>query len=459
MMQTEAIFENIGARIRQELDQAHKSIYIAVAWFTNKSLFQKLVEKANGGIEVSLIISNDDINLNNDIDYNRLNIGKSKVFFVGDGGKDLMHNKFCIIDYNTVINGSYNWSYKAETNLENIVITQGDSALAEQFIDEFNNILARYFPRETPKEQPFPLERIIKRLEIIKNFIQLEDMDDITHANRKLSEYDFNADIEAITTAIRQKSYSMAITLIQSFINRHQQITTWNDPEIAALKLEIKVLENQLSSFDNEKIELEKTIANFQHRYSIEVGELVLEILALRKKKFKNERDEEKYKEAEKDEKQYRYHVDTEKEKQVFELTEEKKKELKTKFRKAVLICHPDKVNEVLKEEAERMFIELKNAYESNDLDRVSEILEALEKGNFFRSKSETITDKDQLILSITKLKQKIENIEKQIYLIKENETYIEIQSIDDWDEYFEDLKEKLQNELETLRALVDDSQ
>ena len=45
-MQTEAIFENIAERIITEIQKANNSIYIAVAWFTNKSIFEQLIKKA-----------------------------------------------------------------------------------------------------------------------------------------------------------------------------------------------------------------------------------------------------------------------------------------------------------------------------------------------------------------------------------------------------------------------------
>ena len=48
-MQTEAIFDNIAERIQSEILNAQKSIFIAVAWFTNKNLFNELVNKANEG--------------------------------------------------------------------------------------------------------------------------------------------------------------------------------------------------------------------------------------------------------------------------------------------------------------------------------------------------------------------------------------------------------------------------
>ena len=122
LMQTEALFENIADRIEQELTQAEQSIYIAVAWFTNPRLFDLLLTKAKQGITVQLLISNDPINQQSPIDYSGLNIGNSIAYMIGDGKDDLMHNKFCVIDEYTVINGSYNWSKKAERNHENIII-------------------------------------------------------------------------------------------------------------------------------------------------------------------------------------------------------------------------------------------------------------------------------------------------------------------------------------------------
>lgn len=72
-MQTEAIFENIANRIIEEIQTANKSIYIAVAWFTNKSIYEQLLLKAKQGCSVQLIISNDKINENSFIDFENKN--------------------------------------------------------------------------------------------------------------------------------------------------------------------------------------------------------------------------------------------------------------------------------------------------------------------------------------------------------------------------------------------------
>lgn len=449
-MQTEAVFENIAERIQEEISKANKSIFIAVAWFTNKNIFNELLNKVRNGCTVSIIISNDNINLNSSIEFDQLLTDKSKVYKIGNGDTELMHNKFCVIDYSTVITGSYNWSYKAENNFENVIITYNDTSLAEQFITEFNNIKKQYYPDEIKDDTIFPLNKIIKRLEILKNYILLEDIEELDKETLKLNQYDFNSDLEDIINDLKIKEFASAISKIEDFISKNQQLSIWNDPEISALKLEIKNLENQLTGYDNEKIELEKLLSEFQYRHSIELGEIILDILKLRKLKFKD--DKEKFDEAENDERQYREQVDTEKEKEIFELTEEQKIELKKKFRKASILCHPDKIADEFKEAAQKIFIELKQAYDANDLKKVSEILDELEKGNFFKTKSETVQEKDLLKAAIAKLKRQIKNLETEIILIKESDTFKTITSIDDWDEYFQNTKEKLQAELNNLK-------
>lgn len=448
-MQTEAVFENIAERIQQEISKAQKSIFIAVAWFTNKNLFNELLKKARNDCNIFIIISDDSINQNARINFDQLAVNHSRVYRVGNSDTELMHNKFCVIDYSTVITGSYNWSYKAESNFENVIITYNDTTLAEQFISEFNNIRKRYYPDEAKEEIVFPLNKIIKRLEILKNYILLEDTEELKKETIKLKEYDFNSDLLYIIEDLKKEEFAAAITKILNFISKNQQLSIWTDPEIAALKLEIKNLENKLNAYDNERIELEKLLSEFQHRHTIELSEIILEILRLRKLKF--EEDRAKYAEAENDEKQYREQVDKEKVKKIFELTEEQKAELKKKFRKASVLCHPDKVSDEFKDAAHKIFIELKDSYDVNDLIKVSEILDDLEKSYYFKTRSETISEKNLLKLAIDKIRRQIKILETEIITIKQSETYKTIISIDDWDEYFTQTKLKLQYELDEL--------
>ena len=136
----EAHFKNIQEKIIEKTMLAQHSLKIAVAWFTNVELFDCIIEKCLKGIDVELIIVKDAINLRHlGLDFNRfIEIG-GKLYF---GNSDtLMHHKFCIIDESTLVNGSYNWTFWAESkNNENITIIQDDNKLINQFVEEFIRI-------------------------------------------------------------------------------------------------------------------------------------------------------------------------------------------------------------------------------------------------------------------------------------------------------------------------------
>ena len=323
-------------------------------------------------------------------------------------------------------------------------------------MSEFIRIRQLYFPESETQKTEFPLSKIIKRLEIIKNFVILEEIDEISRSASKLKQYIFNSDIDEIIDLIQKEDFGDAIHKIESFINKNQQLSIWSDPEIAALKLEIKNIENQINAFDNEKIELEKILADFQHQHSIELGEIILDILKLRRIKFKD--DKEKFEEAKRDEQEYQGQFEAEIEKDIQDLTKDEKKELRKKRNKAAFLCHPDRFSMEpidVQKQAEAISKELNEAFDKNDLARVTEILENLEKGILKSEKGDSISDKEILRATINRLKAKLKNIESQILSIKQSDTFKTVNSIEDLDLYFEQTKEKLKSELEELKKEV----
>ena len=139
-------FTNIRQQILDSLDTATKEISVAMYWFTNHQLLDKLCDKVSEGKKVELIIHNDYIN-NRDTGLNfQKFIDAGGQFYFSDA-ENPMHNKFCVIDDKILINGSYNWTYFAESkNSENILIIKEEPDTVLAFKEEFKKIKQQLEP-------------------------------------------------------------------------------------------------------------------------------------------------------------------------------------------------------------------------------------------------------------------------------------------------------------------------
>jgi phosphatidylserine/phosphatidylglycerophosphate/cardiolipin synthase-like enzyme len=132
----EAHFQDIQNRILKALDNAEVSIIVVMAWFTNDALFQKLVEKHKQGLDVKLAIYDDGINKKHGVDITQFPHKKIKR---GQRG-GLMHNKFCVVDNQIVITGSYNWSDNAEFRNDENVTVENDPKQATKYSVEYRKL-------------------------------------------------------------------------------------------------------------------------------------------------------------------------------------------------------------------------------------------------------------------------------------------------------------------------------
>lgn len=169
---TEVVFDNIEQRILKEIKDAHYAIFVSVAWFTNKKLFSALLEKVKNNCYVSIIIQLDDINSQSEIDYSQIQVGRSECCMISKD-TELLHDKFCVIDFRKVITGSYNWTYKASHNSENVVIIS-DPTIATQYITRFEQQKAKYNKPDFQEKSPTS--------SISKSII---DTPKVTHTNRQ----------------------------------------------------------------------------------------------------------------------------------------------------------------------------------------------------------------------------------------------------------------------------------
>lgn len=451
-MQTTAHFDRIHETIIAELQRATKSVYVAVAWFTDRELFQTLCQRAAAGVLVELMITNDAINFREGgLPFDTLRRAGGRVYAIGSGaeGETLMHNKFCVIDGQTVIAGSFNWSYKARQNHENITISTEAEPLARQFMAEFRQLRDRYAP--APNKAPLDLGKVLKRLDLIRTLIALDETDELAPHLDKLAQQHLTDDLEQLVSLLRRGHYAEAVERIDAFGKQHTTLTAYVDVELSALKIEIRILELQVQAFEAEKADIEKTLHDFSMQHSLRLGDLILKLLELRRAQAITA-DEQT--EAEADYRQYDQQYTKTKEETQVALTADEQRNLKHNFRKAAQLCHPDVVAEALKTQAEHLFAELKAANDRNDLRRVNEILATLERGNMFVTRSETVTEKALMKYERTRLQALTAHLQTVVQTLHQSETYQTISQITDWDGYFREKRQQLTGQLDLLTTV-----
>ena len=102
------------------IDDAHKTLDIAIYTFTSRPISQAVVRAHERGVKVRIIMDDDQARDR----YSKYRYLKRRgipiALYTGDG---IMHNKFAVIDTQTVITGSFNWTASAEEyNYENLLI-------------------------------------------------------------------------------------------------------------------------------------------------------------------------------------------------------------------------------------------------------------------------------------------------------------------------------------------------
>lgn len=128
------LFDDIHRQIVSEIRAAKYVIWIAMAWFTDPVLFEELVKKKKQGVTIEIIVDDNDKNRNSDFSLD--SEFPTHWVRVQSLYKNIMHDKFCIIDFQTVIHGTFNWTKAANYNKETISI-DNNRTTAESFADEF----------------------------------------------------------------------------------------------------------------------------------------------------------------------------------------------------------------------------------------------------------------------------------------------------------------------------------
>lgn len=131
----DVVFDEIKDTIIQGIRNANYIIWAAVAWFTDIEIFSELILRKKAGVNIRIITSDEPSNqyIMGDLEKN---FDLVKIKLKGSSLSNRLHDKFCIIDLEYVMHGSYNWSKNARNNDETLA-TALDRDFVKKFTDEF----------------------------------------------------------------------------------------------------------------------------------------------------------------------------------------------------------------------------------------------------------------------------------------------------------------------------------
>lgn len=234
-----------------------------------------------------------------------------------------------------------------------------------------------------------------------------------------------------------------------------------SNAEKKALLQRVDCLQEELALAAAERDDLLKQISCFEIEYNQRLGKYLQRILVLRMELAKLDANidpekQNRYQETVEDYENFNNKSHDLEEKKLFSLSDEKLAELKTTFRRAARLCHPDVVAEENKAESQKTFIALRQAYERNDVEVVNKIADHLAKEKTINNKNMRNQENDSLIQVISSLENKIESVNNEMIEIMSSETFQIISTVDK-DTYFENLKDQLEIRISELEKSLAD--
>ena len=293
---------------------------------------------------------------------------------------------------------------------------------------------------------------ILKRLDIIKNAVAMEEDDLIAMQVQKLENLPLDEKVQHILALISAQQFQDVIQLIEQYKHDSSGLSVYEDPQIQGLKLELKLLENRLNELTDTQADLEREINEFNGEYFRRLGGLIEEIL---KRRAELCRDETEKQQTQQDYEEFERGYQQQLEDAPQTLTHEELQELKTAFRKASRLCHPDKLADQFKAQGEAFFKELYEAYRRQDLERVTEILTTLQTGKSLGNVADGVNNLETLQAKIAALRERIAILEIEVKRLQDDEIYQHILKIDDRESYFSELEKELEIELTALKEVT----
>ena len=130
----------LGPVLAREIARADDEVLFMAFSFTSEDIGEAMIERAEAGLEVRGVFENvgSDAAASYYNDFRRTRLDNLEVR--KDGNPRIMHHKVVILDRDTTIFGSFNFSNAANNNNDENIIIVRDPVFATYFIEEFETV-------------------------------------------------------------------------------------------------------------------------------------------------------------------------------------------------------------------------------------------------------------------------------------------------------------------------------
>ena len=122
------------AAVIRELDRAKTEVLMQAYSFTNKDIARAITAAKKRGVHIEAILDKSNITGRYSAATFLKNAGIPVLI---DGTTPIAHSKIFIIDRQTIITGSFNFTKQAERNAENLLILTGNPQLVARYTGNF----------------------------------------------------------------------------------------------------------------------------------------------------------------------------------------------------------------------------------------------------------------------------------------------------------------------------------
>lgn len=449
---------DINPALVAALTAAESTIQLAIGWISAPGILGLLQKKALAGVRVELVLCQD-AGSRESLFAGQTSAENVELIRVGEELKEqLIDAKFGLIDEGEIIiEGDYRWRKGPAEEGRTLTLSSNAITLAEAYRQEFNFLRhQREMARGTQKPEA-GLPVLIKRLEVLDTLFKLEDTDFLDFRLDGLRDFAHDPDVASIIESIEEEQFESAAGEITSFLENHKVALACINPPIDNLLHEIQQLERQISEVSQEVADTQKRMSAFSKLHSEKLGDLLEGILFESKIKAKRiaEADpsqQDFYEEAASDHERYTNSQEAVRKNKTRTLDAREQKELKKLYRRASMKCHPDRVVDELHDQAQAIFLELNEAYKNNDLEQLRAITEQL-NNNRMADKSEVLTERKKLESTRKGLMDKLAEWAGELDKLLRQPNSKTINAINDWDDYFEETRGLLEDQLFRLRT------